>query len=60
MNGCGGYKFSFTPSNRQLVEINFLNFDPIFPESDELQERRVRRLLVGVGSADPSLDVLGS
>ena len=35
---CGsvGYAFAFTPSDGQLVEVDLLNLDAIFPEGDEL------------------------
>jgi len=58
--GDGGYDFSFTPPDREFVQIDLLNLDPIFSECDELQERRVIFLFVGVGPTDPSLDVSGS
>ena len=58
--GGGSYGLAFSSSDRQLIEVNFLNFDPIFTKSDELQERRMVFLLVGVGPTDPGLNVLRS
>jgi len=58
---CGGGCHAFaSPSNRQLTEVDLLNFDPIFSKGDELQERRAVFLRMGVRSTDPSLDVLRS
>lgn len=58
--GYAGYAFTFASSDCQLIEIDLLYFDPVFPEGDELQERRVVFLFVSVGSTDPSLNLLGS
>lgn len=57
---CVGYAFAFTLSNGQLVEVDLLNFEAVFSKRDELQEWGVVLLVVGVGSADPSLNVFGS
>ena len=58
--GSVGCALAFAFSNGQLVEINLLNFDPVFSESDELQEWRAVLLAVRVGSTDPGFDVFGS
>jgi hypothetical protein len=58
--GGGSYTFAFTRSNRQLVEINLLNLDPVFSKSDKLQERGVVFLFMSVRSADPCLNVFRS
>ena len=55
-----GHALAFTLSDRQLVEVDLLNFDAIFPEGDELQERRAILLFVSVRSANSSLDVFRS
>ena len=52
-----GYAFAFALSNGQLVEVNLLNFDSVFSESDELQELGAILLTVCEGSADPGFDV---
>lgn len=57
MCGSCGDGFAFTPSNGQLAEVDLLNLDPIFSKCDELQERRVVFLCMGVWSTNSSLDV---
>lgn len=55
-----GFPLAITGFNGQLVKIDLLDFDIVFAESNELQERRAFLLTVGIGSADPGFNVFGS